>query len=130
MIKEQEMINNMDTKKTFQVPANLDGVSPLKDGGVSLRFHTQELTAQEKLHLLNKYQSFGYVLFKENSFTDADIPKEDASDETKKPSQRLRAVIFIMWKQKGMEGSFDQFYNKKMEYIISQFKEKLEPDMN
>ena len=115
--------------KNFQVPATMEGCSPLKDGGMSLRFHTQEMTAQEKLQLLNFYQSFGYILFKENTFTDAEIPKEDASDETKKPSQRLRAVIFIMWKQKGMEGSFDQFYNKKMEYIIGQFKEKLEPEV-
>jgi len=117
------------TKKTFQVPAVLEGANPLKDGGMSLRFHTQEMTSQEKLQILNFYQSFGYVLFKENSFTDIDIPKEDASDETKKPSQRLRAVIFIMWKQQGMVGDFDQFYNKKMEYIISQFKERLEPNM-
>ena len=119
----------MEKNKTFQVPANLDGVSPLKDGGVSLRFHTQEITAQEKLHLLNKYQTFGYVLFKENSFSDSDIPKDDASDNNKTPSQRLRAVIFIMWKQKGMEGSFEQFYNKKLEYIINQFKERLEPEI-
>ena len=117
----------MKDPKTFQVPANLDGLSPLKDGSMSLRFHTQELTAQEKLHLLNKHQTFGYLMFKENEFTDADVPKEDASDETKKPSQRLRAVIFVMWRQKGMEGDFDQFYNKKMNYIIEQFKDKLEP---
>ena len=115
--------------KTFQSPAILEGVNPLKDGGMSLRFHTQEMTAQEKLQLLNFYQSFGYILFKENSFTDSDIPKEDASDETKKPSQRLRAVIFIMWKQQGMKGEFDQFYNKKMEYIISEFKKRLEPEV-
>ena len=115
--------------KNFQTPATLEGVSPLKDGGMSLRFHTQEMTAQEKLQLLNFYQSFGYVLFKENSFTDADIPKEDASDKDKTPSQRLRAVIYIMWKQRGMNGDFEQFYNKKMEYIINQFKERLEPDI-
>ena len=116
-------------QNAFQTPAILEGCSPLKDGGMSLRFHTQEITAQEKLKLLNFYQSFGYLLFKENSFIDADIPKEDASDETKKPSQRLRAVIYIFWKQHGMEGEFDQFYNKKMEYIISQFKERLEPEI-
>lgn len=93
---------------------------------MSIRFYSQETTPEEKLQLLKFHQSFGYIFFKENKFTDSDIPKDDASDDTKKPSQRLRSVIFIYWKQKGSKGDFDQFYNQKMEFIISQFKERLE----
>jgi hypothetical protein len=55
------------------------------------------------------------------------MPKEDAeSDDLKSPSKRLRAVIYRFWEQIGKEGDFNQFYSKKMEYIINQFKEKLE----
>jgi len=116
-------------KRTFETPAILDGLSPLKDGSMSVRFHTQELTDAEKLTLLNFHQKFGYLLFAENQFDDKDIPKEDASDDTKKPSQRLRSVIFVFWKQQGSIGDFDQFYNKKMEFIISEYKKRLEPDI-
>ena len=119
----------MKKNKTFQIPATLEGTTPLKDGGMSLRFHTQELTDEEKLVIINLFQTFGYILFCANQFNDSDIPKDDASDNTKKPSQRLRAIMYVFWKQQGMKGEFEQFYNKKMEYIIGQFRDKLEPDI-
>jgi|TARA_Y100000296_G_C5176928_1_gene260640 hypothetical protein len=119
----------MSKEKTFQIPAILEGIGHLKDGSLSLRFHTQEIPDDEKLVLLSFFQAFGHLLFKENAFTDTDIPKEDASDRDKTPSQRLRAVMFIMWKQQGSKGDFDQFYNQKMNFIIDQFKLKLEPNI-
>ena len=115
--------------KTFQVPGSLVRANPMKDGGMSLGFYTQDLSSKEKVQLMDFLHSFGWLLFKENEFSDSDIPKDDASDDTKKPSQRLRSVIFIYWKQQGSKGDFDQFYNQKMEFIISQFKERLEPDI-
>ncbi len=91
----------MKKNKIIQTPAVLEGIGHLKDGSLSLRFHTQEMTDEEKLTLMGFFQSFGYILFRANQFNDADIPKDDASDKQKTPSQRLRAVIFVMWKQKG-----------------------------
>lgn len=117
------------TSKIFQVPAVLEGTNPLKDGGMSLRFHTQELSSEEKLEIIKLFQTFGFILFRANRFTDSDVPKDDASDRQKTPSQRFRAVVFVMWKQKGSEGDFEQFYNRKMEYIISEYKKRLEPNM-
>lgn len=49
--------------KAFQVPSTLEGVSLLKDGGVSLRFHTNELSAEEKTELSKYFQQFGWLLF-------------------------------------------------------------------
>lgn len=46
------------------MPAVLEGVSTLKDGGVSLRFHTQELTAEEKANMFSWADRFGWLLFK------------------------------------------------------------------
>lgn len=43
----------------------------------------------------------------------------------KTPSQKLRAVLFLLWKQLSVEEPFDTWYAKKMEDIIEKFKEKL-----
>ena len=45
----------------------------------------------------------------------------------KTPSQRLRAVLFVYWKQhKQKEIEFDIFYVRYMNRLIEQIKEKLE----
>lgn len=112
--------------QVFTIPAQLDGVTPLKDGGVSLRFHTQETTTTDKVTLMEFYQSFGYLLFSANEIKEADIPKANAyKDGGKSPSQRQRAVIFLMWQQKGGIGDFEAYYNTTMERVIDQLKEKL-----
>lgn len=113
--------------KIFSVPGTIVRTNPMKDGGMSLGFYTQELSSKEKVQLIDYLHAFGWILFKENEFSDSDIPKEAAElDDLKSPSKRLRAVIYRFWEQMGKEGDFNQFYSKKMEYIINQFKEKLE----
>lgn len=110
----------------FQIEAILDGVTPLKDGGVSLRFHTNEATKENKVMLMDFYQSFGWLLFQANEHQENDIPKDRATrDVGKSPSQRLRAVLFVYWKQLGSKGDFEIFYKQKMEYFIDKIKENL-----
>ena len=43
----------------------------------------------------------------------------------KSPSQRLRAVLFLLWEQQGSWGDFDTWYKAKIEEIIEHFKGKL-----
>ena len=101
-------------------------VSFLKDGGVSLGFSTNEMTAEEKVVLSKYYRKFGYLLFKENEFVPEDIPTEDADFEGKTPSKRMRSVLFVYWKQKGAEGDFEDFYRTKMNELIEYIKTKLD----
>lgn len=44
----------------------------------------------------------------------------------KSPSQRLRAVIFLLWQQGKQDVDQDEYYEIVMERIINQLKEKLE----
>ena len=116
--------------KTIQVPAILDGISPLKDGGMTLRFHTQEMTDEMKLVALSYYQKFGWMLFKESEkgFSDEEVPKDDPSaDEDKTPAQRLRGTLFVYHKEvlKQPDEKFNEFYRKAVEKIISHYKSKL-----
>jgi len=110
----------------FSVAATLEGVRALKEGGLSLSFHSQELSKEEMVSVMQFYQSFGYLLFSPEQLGEEDIPKEKLSpDEEKSPSKRLRSILFIIWKQQGGEGDFEAFYRKKMEAIIEQLKGRL-----
>lgn len=111
----------------FQIEAILDGVTPLKDGGVSLRFHTNEVSKEDKVMLMEFYQTFGWLMFRANEFQEAEIPKENAKRDTgRSPSQRLRAVLFVLWKQGGGNGDFEAYYKQKIEQFIDKIKENLE----
>ena len=110
----------------FQVEAVLDGVTPLKDGGVSLRFHTNEVSKDQKVLLMEFYQSFGWLLFAANEHQESEIPKDTAKrDSGQSPSQRLRAVLFVYWKQLGGKGDYEAFYQQKIEQFIDHIKSNL-----
>jgi hypothetical protein len=47
--------------------------------------------------------------------------------DRKTPSQRLRDVLYVYWKQVESARAFDDFYLAQMNTIIEGFKEKLEP---
>lgn len=110
----------------FQIEAILDGVTPRKDGGVTLRFVTNEVSKDHKVNLMEFYQSFGWLAFAANEHNEEDLPKERASrDGGKSPSQRLRASLFVYWKQLGENGDFDAFYTQKMEQFITKVQDNL-----
>ena len=111
--------------QALQLQATLEGVSTLKDGGMSLRFHTQELSNDHKATLLSFAQSFGWLLFSEQEQDVDSLELEPARKDIggKTPSQRLRNVLYISYQQSGrIDISFEQFYAQKMEQIINHIK--------
>lgn len=98
---------------------------------VRLTVDTQEtLTPEQKSELFDLYESVGYFFFLKQATvtikTD-ELPEihldQDAGE--KSPSQRLRAVLFIYWKQKGSKDDFELFYRRWMERCIDQIKQQL-----
>lgn len=117
----------MARPRVFQIPAILEGISPLKDGGLSLRFHTNEVKeAKDKTKVMNFFNSFGWLQFSDHTINT--VPRESAHRESgvKTPSQRLRSVLFILWKQKYADEPFDPWYERQMERIIGRIKEELQ----
>jgi hypothetical protein len=115
--------------KKIQVPATLEGISTLKDGGASVRFHTQELS-DEDLAVLFKYtDKFGWLIFAETEAEVQDIKELEAIRKDtggKSPSQRLRGALFVLWQQRGdTNTSFEQFYSQQMEKVIENVKGRL-----
>ncbi len=110
----------------IQVPAIFTGFSSRADGGATMRFATNELTESDFGLLKRMHNSFGYVLFAPNEFKEEDLPVSEASDESKSPSQRLRAVLFILWRQKGGKGEFESYYRNMMQQFIDDVKKILD----
>ena len=116
-----------DERKKFQIPAILDGLSLRKDGSVSLKFATNEVSDANFIILKQFYGTFGHLLFAANAFQDEDIPQGNAEDGAKTPSQRLRDVLFVLYKQRGGKIDFEDFYRKQMDVIIEKMKGALTP---
>lgn len=117
----------MKTGVTLQ--SILSNVSTRKDGSFKLVFETQELNANDGAQLLSLRNKIGWLLFSADEISPDDIPEQQIDPDEycgKSPSQRLRSVLFVYWKQKGSNGTFNQFYNSQIEKWIDQIKERLE----
>lgn len=114
--------------QAFQVPSTLEGITLLKDGGVSIRFHTNELSTDEISAISKWFQQFGWLLFAASEHDESVLELEQIRKDTggKSPSQRLRAVIYIEWQQSGEHDlTFEQFYARRMEQMIGYVKRNL-----
>lgn len=108
----------------LRLPAHFTGFGSKSDGSAGLRFATQELTSDEFAELKRALNSFGWLVFATQD-EEVELPTERITDDTKKPSVRLRAVLYLLWKQNGEQGDFDAYYRGRIELIINQIKDKL-----
>lgn len=111
--------------KVIQLPGYLSGFSSRADGSAGLRITTQELTPQDFADLQEVNGQFGTFYFRPNDVQEIDIADEDV-EESKKPSQRMRAVLYRLWEQNGKAGTFESYYREQMEKIITHVKGKLD----
>lgn len=109
----------------IKMPAHFTGFSSRADGSAGMRFSTQELTSDDFANLKQALNGFGWLVFASQE-EKVDVPTEAISDETKKPSARLRACFYLLWKKKGEVGDFELFYRGQMELIIDRIKGKLD----
>ena len=115
----------------IQLASIVNSLKPLKDGSMSVTFHTQELAAKDQLLLLQYLGKFGWLLFKEDeqSFEEVDVPQGNSGyEDGKTPSARMRGIIFIYWTkyQKEAHPDFETFYRLAIEKIINQYKDKID----
>ena len=81
--------------KPLQIPATLEGINALKAGDMSIRFHSQEMSAEQALVLLQYRGEFGWLLFKPEELKDEESPKDEPEHESKTPQHRLRERMFV-----------------------------------
>ena len=118
----------------FLGPAVLDGYSRRKDRTVSLRFITQEKSSSEIMQIDSMTDQYGILYFRgqedmnHEEIEELDNIDLDLYDEPKSQSQRLRNVLYIIWKQEGEIGDFKKYYKQKTEQLIQHFKDKIDID--
>ena len=112
------------------LPAILNPISRRKDKSVKLSYETRELSDAEVLALLKMEGSEGWLVF---APSEAEIDQEAIPDYKpelgiKSASERLRAVIYVHYKQAVEAGLYvgiaDVFYKEQMEKIIEGYKTK------
>jgi len=122
----------------FKAPAIISKISTMADRTIRLQCDCQEMDSGDEAIILKARNKSGWFLFAETEMTERELSDMKLPDYKpiekgdKTPSARLRAVIFILWKQKGkvdMYGkqcTFDDFYKEIIEFYIGQIKNKLE----
>lgn len=112
------------------LPAIINPPRIRKDKSCAISFDTRELTSDEIFTILSLSQSEGYLAFQPNEDDIPDFPEERAEVDQKTPSERLRAVLYIWFKQETEKGqfvgTFEVFRKEKMEKIIEGVKSKLD----
>jgi len=115
-------------------PAILDGYVRRKDRSVTLRFVTQEKSSSEIMAIDSMQDQYGILYFRaeqdmnHDEIEELDAVELDLYDEPKSQSQRMRNVLYILWKQEGSHGDFKTYYKQKTEQIIQHFKGKIVDD--
>lgn len=115
--------------ENLTVPAQVIDMKPRADRSWKISFETRELKGEEVKLLADNFQGEGWLLFKPNLDSDIelnDIPDTDADAGIESPSVRLRKRLFILWKQQGSNGSFDNFYRDYIQKFMTFVESKLD----
>lgn len=116
--------------KIYQAPAQISKITTMSDKTLRLQVDCQEISPDEEALIFSTRNKLGYFAFAEREIKveDLDLPDfvKEFKDE-KTPSQRLRNTLFVLHEQTDTKESFDDFYKRKIEEIITHFKNKLTP---
>jgi hypothetical protein len=113
--------------KALRFEALMTGFSSRADQSLSFRGVTPELTTEEKIALMDLQNVLCEILLFPKDEKDVDVLEVRKEVVHKSPAQRMRSVIFLLWKQTGEEQPFEVFYINSMEKIIDHLKSKLPP---
>jgi hypothetical protein len=123
-------------KNLVNLPVIITNVQKKRDKIYRAQIECNEIPEETGVEFLKMVGNYGYMSFKEVPIAKDEldlVPDEiDAFKfEGKTPSQRLRAVIYLLGLQKGRykEGelkAIKDYYEEKVEHIINSFKEMLD----
>lgn len=112
----------------FQIPAIIQSIRTMADGGYRATIDTQELKPEEATLLFSLKGKLGWVLFKENEITKDEIPSDPVPEfsEERSPSKRLKSCLFVYWNSCTNKSTpFQQFYESWIDRKCSEIKDHL-----
>lgn len=115
----------------IQFKSLISQITTLKDGSIKVSIETPEFNCAEDVAKLFSFRNKevwtaieDVPLVRGENFNPPAEIKSLKSDK-KSPSVRLRAILYVLWEQKGKQGDFEEYYEAQMERFISFVKEKL-----
>lgn len=107
----------------------VDKITTLKDKSVKITLDTQELSPSKAGELFTLMNSLATVYISPDAITNSEMNQVDVLEPEmpgKTPSQRMRNVLFILWRQ-DHEGfrEFDSYYKTKMDNFINELKNNI-----
>ena len=113
----------------IKIPGILRDNGQLLDGTRRLTIYTQEVPPEQLFEVIKHSGKLGVFCFAEGDIKEEDLkvlPQIKTESWEKTPSQRLRAVLFLIWSKGKNQKSFDEFYISWMNDLINKLKEKLD----
>ena len=120
----------------LQIPAVITKISTMSHNALRLQVDTQEdLTPLAQASVFAYYNKLGVFAFSKSKIKKEELVVPEYApneDEKKTPSQRLRAVFYLLWVQGGKKDTFNNecdsetYYRQMYEKIIDFYKEKLD----
>ena len=105
----------------------LGSVASRVDGSLGLRFSTPELTSEEKTAVFDLQNKRLKMLLQPDEGEVEGLTDVKGELAHRTPGQRLRAVLFIRWKETNPGITFDDYYNHRMNQFIEAEKQLLPP---
>lgn len=114
--------------KTIETPAVITSISSRQDRSLRFSAETPEYTDEEFAEF-RRLQGINVSIQIKPTDEETETLTIDTEMDGKTPSERLRGVLFVYWKQiaseKDPQLDFDTFYRRTLEKVIDQFKQKL-----
>ncbi len=104
--------------------SEMGSVTSRVDGGVAFRVITPELTLDQRATLLGLHGKNVRCMLEPIDVPVAGMDEVTTERDQKTPCQRLRAVIFVHWKNVAQREPFETFYHSQMERVIDGYKAK------
>lgn len=114
--------------KALTCPVIMGRCSTRSDGSLSISFSTPELSPDEKVAFMELQNKNLKLLLQPQDSEPAELKEVKGQFDKKTPSQRLRSILFVYWKQSDGTGEFDNFYSRWMNDLCESVKAKLEPE--
>lgn len=112
--------------KAIKGQGQITRISSRVDGSIGLGLSTSELSSEEKTVFFDLHNQNVEFWIKPMDQSAQEIVEIKTEVDRKTPSQRLRSVLFLVWKSEGEKGEYNDFYVKFMNKVIDNLKEKLE----
>jgi hypothetical protein len=112
--------------KKIQLDIIITSLRARVDGSLGLSLSTPELTAEEKVELMKLQNMVCEALISPKEAFNAPTVTVDREIDKKSQSDRIRAILFLLWKQDGEKGEFRDYYYKQTEKLIEWLKTKID----